>query len=202
MSYRILTRRLIRSHFHRDMCAISSPFSTDDDFQQAVRRLKRNGPVRNKKTNLKLVPESIESGESRYQESNVQQLRRSKQVHEILSEELCKSRQGSKIEITEVSPSRDLRRIVVWWQLFSATDGPGQTTVGMRSSWLRPAELQKEEIQVSRWLEANAPKFRFMVQLQLNSKYACELVFKYDRSRENAAALEKVFARISNMNRE
>lgn len=196
-------RRFVRRHIHGSTCVTGPSFSTDDDFQQAVRRLKRNGPIHNKKNKLKLVSESPEvNNKPLKQEGSIRQLRRSKQVQNIISEELSKSENGSLIEITEVAPSRDLKRIVIWWQLFSPTDGPSTSTIGIKSAWLRPAQLTSKETEISSWLDNNASRYRYTVQLKLQAKYASELVFKCDKSQENSAAFESIFARIPNIAQE
>lgn len=192
----------------------SRPFSdiADDNFRDALRKLKKFTPEKpNRWANLKLLPKSGTSSEHipvpmigsggvlDGQKLSMRQLRLSKQINTVLDKELMRSRVGGLVEITEVSLSKDLRNVTVWWQL-DDPEQPGdesRTTAvperGFHGSWIRRPKLSKMEQKVSAWLKANTAALRFTVTGTMPQlKYSPELCFRCDHALAHRHALDSI----------
>jgi len=132
------------------------------------------------------------------QKLSMRQLRLSKQISNMLTEELMQTPVGSVMEVTEISLSRDLRNVTAYWRY---DDEPlnGNPPAGAKKedgnfqqgSWLCRPKLNKKEQEVSDWLEAATPVFRsFLAQQMPNLKYSPLLCFRYDHAFGHSATVD------------
>jgi hypothetical protein len=175
------------------IAAAARPFSSDEHFKDALRKLQRaipEAPPRFAKTKLK---ESWEPGAEEHlpvaalgsggvlegQKVSLRQLRVRALVMNAMNEEIGRSAVGQVVEITEVSLSKDLRSVTLWWQYDPALFTPNASTparvparvpAGLGGTWLRPPPLTKTERSLEKWFEAHASEFRQIVARKIQFK--------------------------------
>ena len=104
---------------------------------------------------------------------SVRQQRLRTLITTLLVNKIATTPLGPLVDITEVSVSRDIRNVTVWWELDTGAAGDDSAVSGgvaLPSTWLRPPPLTKPEEKVDAWLRTNASQFRFALSSQLSLK--------------------------------
>jgi len=200
-------------------------FSTDDHFAAALKRLKRYtaAPPKGARKSLTTpstseraqvpVPALGARGLLDGKQQSLRQHRITKQVEKIIEKQLAQSPVGSLVEITEVSLSADIRNVTIWWQYnppqppATSTDlrpGPHSTAPptelsqpGLRSAWLQPPPLSREEKSISSWLETNSGQLRHGLTMEIQLKYSPKLTFRCDKATAHSKVMEDLLGRLA-----
>lgn len=191
ITFRLGTHQSLRRCYPCAAAAVAAarPFSSDEHFKDALRKLQQANPEtppRFAKTKLKeswepgaeeLLPVAAlgSGGMLEGQKVSLRQLRVRSLVMAVMSEEIGRSAVGHVVEITEVSLSKDLRSVTLWWQYDPALMTPNASTpprvpAGHGGTWLRPPPLTKTEKSLEKWFEARASKFRQIITHKVQFK--------------------------------